>query len=468
MPLQDLKYAIIDVETTGMGVQGNRITEIAILIHNGEKVINEFHSLVNPECTISLTITRLTGISNQMVAEAPKFYEIAKEVIEITDNCVFVAHNVNFDYNVIHREFADLGFPFKRKKLCTVRLSRKLIPGLSSYSLGKLCAAIDIPLHDRHRAMGDARATAILFDQLLSLDQENKVFSSFLKIGSRQATLPPGLPKEVFDQLPEKTGVYYFKNKKDEIIYVGKALNIKKRVLSHFYSKKNREVALCQKTGNITFELTGSELLALLLESFEIKKHYPIYNRAQRRNNEGFGIFSYEDRSGLIHLAWNNLKNVPSPIVKCYNITECRVLLEQICETFELCPKYCHLQTNVNTCFHYQIKKCRGICSGEESVELYNQRVISAIRHMGSDTRSYVIPQKGRHKDERSFVLIEKGVYQGFGYIDLEQQVSTLSELKDFLILQPDNRDIQRIIRGFKTKNEHQFMLLEESSGFVI
>ena len=468
MGLNGLKYAIIDVETTGMGIQGNRITEIAILIHDGQKVIDEFHSLVNPECNIPFTITRLTGINDQMVADAPKFYEIAKRVIEITTECIFVAHNVNFDYNVIHKEFSDLGFVFRRKKLCTVRLSRKLIPGLSSYSLGKLCAAVGIPLYDRHRAMGDTKATTILFEKLLQLDIDQKVFSSFLKIGSRQATLPPGLPKDVFDQLPEQTGIYYFRGEKDQIIYVGKALNIKKRVLSHFYSKKNREVALCQQTLNITFELTGSELLALLYESAEIKRHYPIYNRAQRRNNEGFAIFSYEDRSGLLHLAWNNLKNVPVPIVKLYNTTECRQFLEQVCEKFELCPKYCHLQSNVNACFHYQIKKCKGVCRNEESIETYNERVNRAINYMSKDTKSYVISLKGRTIEERSFVLIEKGIYQGFGYIDQDQQVSTLSELKEFLILKNDNRDIQRILRGFRNKNEHKFMLLEEERDFVI
>jgi len=466
MENKEIKYAIIDVETTGMGIQGNRITEIAILVHDGKKVIQEYESLVNPERSIPHTITRLTGINDYMVADAPKFYEIAKEIIEITSDCIFVAHNVNFDYNVIHKEFADLGFPFRRKKLCTVRLSRKLIPGLPSYSLGKLCNSVGIQLNDRHRAMGDTRATTILFEKLLNLDSDQSVFLSFLKPGSRQATLPPGLAKSIFDQIPERTGVYYFRDNKDDIIYVGKALNIKKRVLSHFYDKKNREVALCQQTVNITFEVTGSELVALLLESSEIKHHYPVYNRAQRRNNEGYGIFSYEDRSGLMHLAWNSLKSVPNPITKFYNTTESRLFMEQVCEKFELCPKYCHLQSNVNSCFHYQIKKCKGICRGEEDVASYNDRVSRAIAYMSNDSKSYVIPQKGRNNDEKAFVLIENGIYQGFGYIDQEQQVSSLLELKEFLILKKDNRDVQRILRGFRNKNESKFMALEEQVDF--
>jgi len=169
MSPEKLKYAIIDVETTGMGIQGNKITEIAIIIHDGTKIIDQYDSLVNPECTIPMTISRLTGIYDYMVSDAPKFYEVAKKVIEITKDCIFVAHNVNFDYNVIHKEFSDLGFPFKRKKLCTVRLSRKLIPGLPSYSLGKLCSSVGIRINDRHRAKGDADATTILFEKTFKI-----------------------------------------------------------------------------------------------------------------------------------------------------------------------------------------------------------------------------------------------------------------------------------------------------------
>jgi len=460
MSPEKLKYAIIDVETTGMGIQGNKITEIAIIIHDGTKIIDQYDSLVNPECTIPMTISRLTGIYDYMVSDAPKFYEVAKKVIEITKDCIFVAHNVNFDYNVIHKEFSDLGFPFKRKKLCTVRLSRKLIPGLPSYSLGKLCSSVGIRINDRHRAKGDADATTILFEKLLRLDADNKVFDSFLKPNSREATLPPGLAKEIFEKLPERTGVYYFRNEKEHIIYVGKALNIKKRVLSHFYDKKNKEVALCQQTSNITFEITGSELVALLLESSEIKKHFPVYNRAQRRSNEGYGIFSYEDRSGIIHLGWNNLKFVPNALVKMYNTTECRIFMEKICEEFELCPKYCQLQTNVSSCFHFHIKKCKGICRSEESAEAYNERVQNAIDYISNDSRSFVITEKGRNKDEQSFVLIENGVYVGYGYLDGIENEESLEYYKKSLIMMQDNRDVQRIIQGFRNKNEDKFVEL--------
>jgi DNA polymerase-3 subunit epsilon len=454
-----MRFAIIDIETTGMGIQGNKITEIAIFIHDGTEVIETYDTLVNPECNIPFVITQLTGINNAMVAKASKFFEIAKKVIEITKDCIFVAHNVNFDYNVIHREFSDLGYTFRRKKLCTIRLSRKLIPGLPSYSLGKLCASQGIKINDRHRAKGDAEATTILFDKLLKLD-DKKVFESFLKTRSRQATLPPLLPKKIFDELPEQTGVYYFKNSKGDIIYVGKAINIKKRVLSHFYNKKNKEVALCQQTADIAFEITGSELVALLLESAEIKHYFPLYNRAQRRTNESYGIFSYEDRAGILHLAFNRLKLIHKPLIRCFNTTECRILLEQLCEKFELCPKYCHLQTNVSNCFHYQIKKCKGICRNQENKEDYNDRVIQAVNSVNYDSKNFVLTDNGRNNNENAFVLVEKGTYKGFGYLNKIKDVVTLKEYNEAVIIQKDNRDVQRIIHNFRRKSETNILEL--------
>lgn len=160
-------YAIVDIETTSGNYKTGKITEIAIYVYNGQKIVDSFVSLVNPECFIPTYITSITGISNQMVANAPKFYEIAKKVVELTSNKIFVAHNVKFDYNFIRKEFDELGYLFKRKTLCTVELSRKYLPGHPSYSLGKICADLGIDINGRHRAAGDASATVILFEMIL-------------------------------------------------------------------------------------------------------------------------------------------------------------------------------------------------------------------------------------------------------------------------------------------------------------
>lgn len=448
-----MKYAIIDIETTG----GNKITEVAVFIHDGTQIIDEFTSLVDPECHIPAYITKLTGISNSTVRGAPKFYEIARQLVELTKDTVFVAHNVNFDYGIIQKEFAALGATFKRKKLCTVRLSRKLIPGLKSYSLGKLCASQGIPLEDRHRARGDAAATVILFEKLLQLDTEG-VFDAFLKGNSRQGTLPPLLPKEVFDGLPEKEGVYYFRNAQNEVIYVGKANNIKQRVASHIYDKAKREVTLCMETANITYTETGSELLALLLESAEIKRIYPKFNRAQRRTGENIGLFSYEDRNGILHIAFNKLRLVNKPILKFYNATEARLFVEKLCETFELCPKYCHLQSNVSACFHYQIKQCKGICKGQESISDYNRRVREALDSVRFQAESFVILEKGVQTEEQAFVLVVNNVYKGFGYTPKKEALPTIADYMPYLNPQQDNRDIHRILNSFLKKNPERIL----------
>lgn len=459
-----MKYAIIDVETNG----GVKITEICIFIFDGVKVVDEFTTLVNPESNIPPRITSLTGIDNFMVRESPKFHEIAKKVYEITQDCIFVAHNVNFDYGIIGKEFSELGLAYKRKKLCTIRLSRKLLPNKASYSLGKLCVSEGITVQNRHRAKGDVEATVQLFEKLLALDvlHEEEIINSFLNPRSREATLPPLLPKNIFDALSEKHGVYYFWNENKEVIYVGKANNIKQRVLSHFYDKKKKEITMCMATANITYKEMGNELLALLFESAEIKSIYPKFNRAQRRTSESYGLFTYEDRKGIMHLAWNTLKTIPNPIVKFYSASEARSFMERLCEEFQLCPKYCNLQTNVSNCFHYQLKKCKGVCRGDEESEVYNKRVKKAIASVSFQTDNFVIKEAGRSEDEFSYVLFLGSLYKGYGYLKNKKEEFTVDDYLSELIDQKDNRDVNRILQGYIKKNTHSVFPLEV--GFTL
>lgn len=438
-----MAYTIIDVETTG---RTNRITEISIFKYEADKIIDEFTSLVNPETLIPRHITALTGIDNQMVSEAPTFGEIAKQVLEITKDTIFVAHNVNFDFNVIRGEFSRLDITFRRKKLCTVRLSRKLLPGHRSYSLGKLCNDLGITIEGRHRARGDAEATVILFSKLQEQKLAPEVFSEFLKANSRQATLPAHLPDHVFEKIPETAGIYYFLNKKQVIIYVGKAKNIKKRVLSHFYDKKQKELDLCRETAHIDFEESGSETIALLMEDAAIKKHYPAYNVASKKTLRRYGVFNYTDRNGIIHFTYNTLKLCPNPFKILNSKREAISFLENICSSFQLCPKYSGLQQNVTTCNHYKISTCQGICSQEEDVEAYNDKVLKAIYNIKNESLDKVIKQKGRNATEEAFILIKDGNYQGYGFINRAEQITHVEALEDFLIPQKDNADVQRIL----------------------
>ncbi len=455
-------YTIIDIETTGNGIKGNKITEISIFKFNGLDIVDEFSSLVDPECEIPYFITGLTGIDNDMVKGAPKIHEIAPRVLEITTDTIFVAHSVNFDYNVIKNEFKEIGIDFNRKKLCTVRLSRKLLPGYRSYSLGKLCSVLGIPLTDRHRARGDAHATMLLFKKLLDTDGAEPVFKSFLNARSQEATLPPALSRETFEKLPAQPGVYYFKNGVGKIIYVGKAINIKKRVLGHFYDKASKEVRLCRETADIEYELSGSELVALLMESAAIKHHYPEYNSAQKSNAQDYGIFSYEDRNGIMHLAYNKVKMISRPIALFNNPTDCRTYLEEVCKQFELCPKYCHLQENIASCSHYSIDRCRGVCRGKESAAKYNDRVVEAIETLSRDNRNLVIREQGRTPFEEAFVLIRDGFYRGYGFLDRTLQINSESDLEAYLNPQKNSMETQRIINAYLNKKAANTWVLSD------
>ena len=437
-------YTIIDVETTG---RGNEITEISIFKHDGEKILDEFTSLVNPQAFIPDYITALTGIDDAMVGSAPIFADIAEAVLSITEDSIFVAHNVNFDYNVIRNEFKKIDIDFRRRKLCTVRLSRVLFPGFRSYSLGKLCSSMDIKLVDRHRARGDAEATVTLFEKLLAHKHSTTVFSDFLKKGSKEATLPSHLPSAIFEAIPNGPGIYYFKNKKGKIIYVGKAINLKKRVLGHFYDKKEKELDLCRETAHIDFELSGSDLVARLMEDAAIKHHFPIYNQAAKRVPKPYAVFSYEDRQGVQHLAFNTLKATPNPLQIFHSIRDCRLYLEQMCEQFELCPKYCHLQENVWTCSHYKLTNCKGVCRTEEAIADYNERANLAIDYMANSNQNMVLKENGRHLEEEAFVLIKNGLYLGYGFVEKSEQILNSDDLESFLIPQKETTEIQGILR---------------------
>ncbi|MDX1362595.1 exonuclease domain-containing protein [Arenibacter latericius] len=457
-------YSIIDIETTGNGIKGNKITEISIFNFDGKEIVDEFTSLVNPECEIPYFITGLTGIDDTMVRDAPKWEEIADKVLEMTQDTIFVAHSVNFDYNVIKNEFLNIGITYTRKKLCTVRLSRKLIPGFNSYSLGKLCSSLNIPLTDRHRARGDAHATVLLFKRLITTEGAEAVFKTFLNSRSQEATLPPGLPKEDFEKLPNSAGIYYFRDKNGAIIYIGKAINIKKRVLGHFYNKSNKENLLCKATHQIDYELSGSELVALLMESDAIKQHYPKFNISQKRNSKEYAIFTYKDRNNITHIAYNNVKMVADPICTFNNITECRSFLEELCQSHKLCPKFCHLQENTLSCSHYSISSCQGICREKETNIIYNKRVEEAIKEVKEKNLNIIITEEGRQPNEKAFVLINDGQYKGFGFIEKSEQITSLEDLEIYLERKKENLDTKRIIAGYLKKFPQKSIPLSQVS----
>jgi len=435
-------YAIIDIETTGGNASRERITEIAIYIHDGIKVVNEYSTLINPECKVPPFVARLTGITDEMLVDAPKFYEVARNIVEITEGCTFVAHNAPFDYSFVKQEFLNLGYKYKRPVLCTVKMARKLLPGHKSYSLGNLCNSLGIQNTSRHRAAGDALATVQLFERLLNVDP---TLSQIPTDG-----LHPLLDRSVFSKLPTAAGVYYFHDEHGKLIYIGKSKNIHARVLSHFQnSSTNRAIEMRTITASISYEETGSELIALLLESDEIKKHKPLHNRMQRRTLYKYGLYSFYLQSGYHVIQIEKIKTTGKPHTVFSSFDEALVLVHELASKYNLCQKLCGLYQNHGACFQHSIGQCSGACIGIEQAETYNQRVDKALSEFHHKWTDMAIFDHGRNEDEVSVVLIENNVFAGFGWMNKEDRIEDPVQIRDCIKRYNDNRDVQQIIKGF-------------------
>ncbi len=450
-------YAILDIETTGGSPKNCKITEIAIFIHDGSKVIDEYSTLINPEVNIPYFITNLTGISNEMVENAPRFFEVAKKIVEITDGKIVVGHNVNFDYGFIKEEFKQLGYEFNRKTLCTVKLSRKIIPGHRSYSLGKICENLGISINGRHRAAGDAFATVQLFEHLMTVSAVNgQELPLDVEKTGKLRNLNDFLNPDDINKIPDETGVYYFHDSEGNLIYIGKSKNIHKRILDHLGNKNSRRaMEMCEKIAGISYDLTGSELIALLKESQEIKTHKPFYNRKQKRTSYVLGLFDSKDPHGYIVLKIRKTgddKTVPLTLFE--NKAEAVDYLTSMSKRFWLCQKLCGLYDTEGPCFHYDIRQCNGACIQKEPVNVYNERVQKLIAGLGFGEENLLIIDKGRSGVERSVISIENGIYQGYGYLDISQSYLGINDMKDCIKPASDNRDIRQIINNWMRKNK--------------
>lgn len=450
-------YAIVDIETTGGKYNEEGITEIAIYRFDGHEVVDQFISLVNPEREIQPFVVNLTGINNKMLRDAPKFYEVAKRIVEITEDCIIVAHNSSFDYRVLQTEFKRLGFEYNRKSLCTVELSKKLIPDMESYKLGKLVRALGIPMSDRHRASGDALATVKLFKLLLDKDSEKNIIQQAIKTEIRKKVAPRLL--DIIESLPSATGVYYMHNAKGDIIYIGKSKNIKRRVNQHFTGTNNKSKKIQKQVVAVTFQRTGSELVAILKENEEIKRKQPLYNRAQRKNIFQFALSTYKDDYGYIGFRIEKADGRKKYVTTFTNLAQAKRILFKLTEEFQLCQKVNELDTTTTNCFQHELKACNGACVLEESAEDYNQRVQEAIDTYSYRNKNMLIVDRGRHHDERSVVLIENGEYKGFGFYNLNYQINNIEVLRTIITPMQNNRDVQHIIQShLRQKNRFKII----------
>jgi DNA polymerase-3 subunit epsilon len=453
------RFAIVDIETTGGHYRYAKITEIAIIVMENGEIVERFESLVNPECNIPPEITRITGITSEMVENAPRFYEIAKKIIELTHDSVFVAHNVQFDYSFIKEEFKNLGFNFSRKKLCTVLLSRKYFPGLRSYSLGNLIRHFGIEVVNRHRAFDDAWATLQIFKKMLeNQGAEDQGMSHFLKGAIKESKLPPQLTQELIGNLPEECGVYYMCDKDGEYVYIGKSIRIKDRIIQHFNDSGPKSSRMVHKVHSIEYKLTGSELMASLLESRHIKDFQPEINRAQRFKSESYAIVREQnDRGYYVYQVRHKdqLSEKAEAIQLFSNSRKASDYLDYLIYQYELCEgvQSDRLEHN-RPCNRKQIGLCRGACTGLETLEEYNERFDAMHQKVNRFfTEDFILIDTGRDKNEKSIIVIEDGFCTYYGYVSDEEPVTDLHSLKSQLEPYRGNIESNGIILNYLKKN---------------
>ncbi|MGB0807050.1 MAG: exonuclease domain-containing protein [Salibacteraceae bacterium] len=413
-------FAVVDIETTGGNANLGKITEVAIVITDGETILEEFDSLVDPGMHIPSFITNLTGITNQMVEDAPPFHYIASRVADLLKDKVFVAHNVNFDYSFIKKELEEAGYPMPTKKMCTVRYSRKMVPGRKSYSLGNICSHFGIKNMDAHRAMSDTKATVQLLHELLRLDYD-EFWKSYLNNG-KEVNLPSGLDFEKFNNLPEKAGVYYLKNNVGSILYIGKAINIKSRISQHFSGKKTsaKSAGFHKEVCDIEYYLTGSEILALLYEDSEIRKHWPPFNKSQKHAPTKYNLSYYKDQKDNWRVGIVKGKFIGKSLLTTYSLMSARECLFELVKQNELSPTLCQISLPVND---------------HVTDELHNTNFEDLINNHQENPLNFVIWENGRKSNEQAFILIKEGQFHGFGFLPHEQKTTDYSILKEKLQL---------------------------------
>ena len=428
-----MQYAIVDIETTGGFPQQHGITEIAIVLHNGTQVEGKYETLVNPHQPIPPFIANMTGISDAMVAVAPSFSEVAPYIYNLLKDRVFVAHNVNFDFSFVKHHLQESGFSLQTPKLCTIRLSRKVFPGFRKYGLGHLCRELDIVIENRHRAYGDALATARVLDLVLQ-NNGYLLIKEMLKRENKNQSLPSHLPEEQVKLLPEQPGVYYFHDAKGKVMYVGKAKNLRKRVISHFAgldtSQKRQD--FLRNIHTITHSVCPTEFIACLLESVEIKRLWPMHNKSQKRYEQLWGIYLFEDSKGYQRLAIDKKRKYSSPIASFALLVDAHRLLWKLVKEFELHPVLCFLDNTVT--------------KDLPEVTIYNQSVQKALNWMHAQKETFLI------RDKEGCVLVEEGKFYGMGQIDEAIDLSILANIKSRLIEYPENEVMRSMIRNFTEK----------------
>lgn len=441
-------YAVLDIETTGGSFNEEGITEIAIYRFDGTEVVDQLITLINPQIPIQPFVIKLTGINNAMLTSAPKFYEVAKRIIEITEGCIIVAHNTSFDYRVIRTEFDRLGYQFDRETLCTVELSKKLLPDQPSYSLGKLVRSLGIPITDRHRASGDAMATVKLFKLLLNKDVNKNIIESTIKREIKAGITPKLL--DILDSIPSRTGLFYIHNHNGKIIYIGSSKDMKKKINQLFTSSKKLFQQIQREVFTVTHELTGNELIAELKEQEEIQNNKPKLNRFRRYKSAfTYGLYWKKIKNSYDQLLIAPLDNRKKELIAFQSQEEAKEFLYKITQEHLLCQKINGLFAPEQHCLPYATNRCNGACKNEENIKEYNVRVKKFICEFETRYNNILLIDQGRTIEERSALILQKNQLIGYSYFDLNHQINNIEILKNLIVPLHSTKEKVRLIRYY-------------------
>jgi DNA polymerase-3 subunit epsilon len=406
-------YTVIDIESNGAPFRKESIIEIAIYRFDGHEITDQFISLVNPESEISAFVQKLTGITSKMVLTAPKFHEIAKRVVEITQDSILVGHNIDFDYRMLRQSFKRLGYEFKINTLDTIPLAKKLIPDEKSYSLSKLCKSIGIPLSEAHRASGDARATLDLFKLLMIKDQNNEIIQSQQEENHAKNYI--NKIQVLTEDLPNERGILYFQNSEGKIIYSDVVEDLYKSAKKIFDSDKAKYKKLQDETEKISYELTGTDLIAkLMMQNKGIQKRQPLT----------FGLFYRKNKFILEKI---KKEQEEKPLLRFKSFTQ-------------------------------GLKAINYIKSKEELKDLaeFTQKI-------NLKGRNEIWFSSGRTLGEKSFLVLEKGKLIGFGFYELYHQIQSLEKIKKLMLPVPRfTQDLQNDLQLALLRNEYEVSALPE------
>lgn len=449
-------YAILDIEATG-GKKGEEdIIEVAIYRFDGKKIVDQLISLVSPDRKIDAYVQKLTQITPKMVKSAPKFHEIAKRIIEITDGAILVGHNVDFDYRMLKQEFRKFGYTYYRETIDTVPLSERYFPEATSYSLGKLSKELGIPVSDRHRAAGDARATLEIFKLLLDKDFLKDISKN--EISSETKTSSDRF-SEFYNDAPNAIGMFYVFNQNKDVVYLSRSHNISQSIRKVLTGKNALSNRLRMVLESVKYEITGNELISWIKENHELKRLKPTFNERSKKISFPYMICLGE-KNGYKTLYIEKSREVKgNGVFRMTSLPFAQNLLSLVTEEFELCPLLNGISKCNENCFSYEIGECHGACVGEESNQSYNERVDAFLEKINLDNKSFLMTGNGRKIGENSFVWIEKGICLGYGYYELNHQIKTPQMIRERMIPVEHDEGVDSIVKGFLFSEKYRDLI---------